>query len=84
MNDMMLPYSLDFVVFFTVDFQWWCFVIQSIAPVASKEVDLKNIMKSSQCLALAGCQVQMVSRLANALQHGEGSNVAVLQLPWAL
>ena len=81
---MVLPDCLDFAVFFTIDFQRWCLVIQSIAPVASKEVDVKNVMKSSQRLALAGCQVQMVSCLANALQHGEGSNVAILKLPWAL
>ena len=46
MNDMMLLDCLDFVAFFTVNFQWWCFVIQSIGLVASKEVDVKNIVKS--------------------------------------
>ena len=67
----MLLYSLNFIVLFTINFQWWSFIVQSIALVASKEVDVKNVMKSSQCLSLAGCQVQMVNRLANALQHGE-------------
>ena len=81
---MVIPDSLDFVVFFTIDFQRWCFIIQFITPVASKEVDVKNVMKSSQRLALAGCQVQTVSRLANVLQHGEVSNVVILKLPWAL
>ena len=80
----MLLYSLDFTVFFTIDFQWWSFIIQSVALVASKEVDMKNVVKSSQHMALSGCQVQMVSRLSNMLQHGEGSNVAILKLPWAL
>ena len=80
----MLSYSLNFVVLFTLDFQWWSFIVQSVALVSSKEVDVKNVMKSSQRLALAGCQVQTVSRLANVLQHGEGSNVAILKLPWAL
>ena len=84
MNDTVLPDCLDFVVFFTIDFQRWCFVIQCITPVASKEVDMKNVVKSSQRLALAGCQIQIVSRLANVLQHGEGSNVVILKLPWAL
>ena len=45
---------------------------------------MKNGVKSSQRLALAGCQVQTVSRLANVLQHGDGSNVEILKLPWAL
>ena len=63
----MLPYSLDFIVYFTIDFQWWSFIVQSIALVASKEVDVKNVMKSSQHLAFAGCLVQTVSRLANVL-----------------
>ena len=80
----MLPYSLDFVVLFTINFQWRCFVIQSFASVASKEVDVKNAVKSLQRLALAGCQVQPESHLANALQHGEGSNVAILKLLCAL
>ena len=80
----MFPDSLDFIVFFTVDFQWWCFVIQSIGPVVSKEVDVKNIMKSLQCLSLAGSWVQTVSCLANMLQHGERSDIAILKLPWAL
>ena len=80
----MLPDCLDFVVFFTVNFQWWCFVVQSIGPVALKEVDLKNVVKSSQCLLLAGSQVQTLSHLTNALQHGEWSNVAILKLLWAL
>ena len=83
-NGTVLLDCLDFIVLFTIDFQWWCFVIQSIAPVAPKEVDVKNVVKSSQCSVLAGCQVQMVSHLTNALQHGEGSNVAILKLPWAL
>ena len=43
----MLPDWLDFVVFFTIDFQWWCFVVQSIGPVVSEEVDVKNVMKSA-------------------------------------
>ena len=80
----MLPYSLNFVVLFTIDFQWWSFIVQSIALVASKEVDVKNVVKSLQCLSLAGSQVQMVSRLANALLYGEMSNVAILKLLWAL
>ena len=83
-NNMMLPDSLDFVLFFTINFQWWSFIVQSIALVASKEVDVKNIVKSLQRLSRAGSQVQMVSRLANALQHGERPNVAILKLPWAL
>ena len=45
---------------------------------------MKNVVESLQCLLLAGSQVQMVSRLANALQHGERSDVAILKLPWAL
>ena len=81
---MVLADCLDFIVFFTIDFWWWCFVIQSIGLVALKEVDVKNVVKSSQFLSLAGCQVQMVSHLTNAFQHGEGSNVAILKLPWAL
>ena len=80
----MLPDCLDFVLFFTVNFNGWCFVIQSVALVAYQEVDMKNIMKSSQSLVLTGSQVQMVSRLSNALQHGEWSDVAILKLPWAL
>ena len=80
----MLPYSLDFVVLFTIDFQWWSFIVQSVALVVSKEVDVKNIVKSSQCLLLAGSQIQTVGRLANAFQHGERSNVAILKLRWAL
>ena len=80
----MLPYSLNFVLFFTINFDGWCFVVQSIALVLSQEVDVKNIVKSLQCLSLAGSQVQMVSHLSNALQHGEWSNVAILKLPWAL
>ena len=46
-NDPMLPDCLDFVVFFTIDFQWWCFVEKFIGPVASKEIDMKNIVKSA-------------------------------------
>ena len=46
-NDTMLPDCLDFIVFFTVNLQRWCFVVQSIGKVASKEVDVKNIAKSS-------------------------------------
>ena len=84
MKDTMLPYSLNFVLFFTIDFDGWCFVIQSIASVSSKEVDVKNVMKSLQCLSLTGSQVQMVGRLSNALQNGERSNVAILKLPLAL
>ena len=84
MNDTMLPDSLDSILFFTIDFNWWCFVIQSIGPVALKEVDMKNVVKSWQSLSLAGSQVQTVSRLANALQHGEGSNTAIPKLLWAL
>ena len=80
----MFPDSLDFILFFTINLYGWCFVIQSVALVVSKEVDVKNVMKSSQRLALAGCQVKMVSHLTNALQHGEGSNEATLKLPWAL
>ena len=80
----MLPYSLNFVVLFAIDFQWWSFIVQSVALVALEEVDMKNVMKSLQCLSLASSQVQTVSRLSNALQHGEGSNVAILKLPWAL
>ena len=83
-DDMMLLYSLNFVLLFTIDFQWWSCLVQSVAMVASEEVDMKNVMKSLQCLLLAGSQVQMVSRLSNALQHSEGSNVAILKLPWAL
>ena len=80
----MFPDSLDFILLFTIDFDGWCFIIQSVALVALKEVDVKNVVKSSQRLELAGCQVQVVNRLANALQHGEGSDVAILKLPWAL
>ena len=83
-DDMMLLYSLSFVVLFIIDFQWWSFIVESLALVASKEADVKNVMKSSQCLSLAGSQVQTVSRLSNALQHGEWSDVAILKLPWAL
>ena len=42
MNNMILADCLDFVVFFTVDFQWWCFVIQFIGLAVSKEVDVKT------------------------------------------
>ena len=80
----MLPDCLDFVVFLAVNFQRWCFVVQSIGLVASEEVGMKNVMKSAQRLASACCQVQAVSRLADALQNGEGSNVAILKLSWAL
>ena len=80
----MLPDSLNFVVLFTIDFQWWSFVVQSIDLVALKEVDVKSILKSLQHLALAGSQVQTVSHLANVLQHSEWSNIAILKLPWAL
>ena len=80
----MFPDSLDFILFFTINFDGWCFIIQSVALVVLKEVDMKNIVKSLQCLALAGYQVQMVSRLTNVLQNGEGSDVAILELPWAL
>ena len=52
-NDRMLLYSLNFVVLFTIDFQWWSFIVQSVASVASKEVDVKSIVKSSQCLLAA-------------------------------
>ena len=76
--------SLDFAVLFTIDFQWWNFIVQSVALVASEEVDVKNNMKSSQCLSLAGSQVQTIGRLANALQHGKWANIAILKLLWAL
>ena len=33
-NDMMLLDCLDFIVFFTIDFQKWCFVVQCIGLVA--------------------------------------------------
>ena len=75
---MILPDCLDFVVFFTINFQRWSFIVQSIALVASKEVDMKNIVKSAKRLAFACSQVQVVSRLAYALQDGEGFNIAVL------
>ena len=55
-----------------------------MALVAPEEVNVKNVMKSSQCLLLAGSQVQTVSRLSNAIQHGERSDIAILKLPWAL
>ena len=83
-NDMMLPYSLNFVVLFTINFQWWSFIVQSFTLVASKEVDVKNVVKSSQCLSLAGSQVQTVSCLANVLLYSEMSDVAILKLLWAL
>ena len=70
MNNTVLPDSLDFILFFTIDCNGWSFVVQSVALVAPEEVDVKNIVKSSQCLSLAGSQVQMVSHLSNALQHG--------------
>ena len=35
MDDMMLPDCLDFIVFFSIDFDGWSFVVQSIGPVAS-------------------------------------------------
>ena len=84
MNNTVPLDRLDFLVFFTINFQRWYFVMQSIAPVASKEVDVKNVVKSSQHLTLAGCQVQTVSCLTNALQHSKGSDAAILKLPWAL
>ena len=58
--------------------------MQSVASVASKEVDVNNVVKSLQCFLLAASQVQMVSHLANVLQHDEWSYVAILKLPWAL
>ena len=45
---------------------------------------MKNVVKSSQRLAVAGCQVQPVRHLTNALQYRKGSNVAILKLPWGL
>ena len=47
MNNTMVPDSLDFMLFFNIDFDGWCFVIQSVALVALKEVDMKNVVKSS-------------------------------------
>ena len=35
-------------------------------------------------MALTGCQIQAIRSLANALQYGEGSDVAILKLAWAL
>ena len=46
MNDAMVSDCLDFVVFFTINFDGWCFVVQSIASGVSEEVDVKNVMKS--------------------------------------
>ena len=46
-NDMVLPDSLDFIVFFTINFQWWCFVIHSVALVAPQQTDVKNVVKTS-------------------------------------
>ena len=46
-NNTMLPDCLDFVVFLAVNFQRWCFVVQSIGLVASEEVGMKNIVKSA-------------------------------------
>ena len=46
-NDMMLPDCLDFVVFFTANFEWWCFVVQYIGLVESEEVSVKNVVKST-------------------------------------
>ena len=45
-NNMMLPYSLDFVLFFTINFDEWCFIVQSIALVASEKTNVENIVKS--------------------------------------
>ena len=75
---MMLLDGLDFVVFFAINFQRWCFVVQSIGPVAPEEMDVKNVMNTARRLAFACSQVQAVSHLADALQDGEGSDVAVL------
>ena len=47
MNDTMLLDCLDFVVFFAVNLQWWCFVVQSIGPVALEEVGVKDVVKSA-------------------------------------
>ena len=47
MNDMVLPDSLDFVLFFSVDFDGWNFIVESIASVAPEEFDVKNVMKSA-------------------------------------
>ena len=44
---MMFPDSLDFILLFTIDFDGWCFVIQSVALVMSQEVEVKNIVKSA-------------------------------------
>ena len=47
MNDPMLPDSFNFVLFFTINFNWWCFVVKSIGPVVTKKMtDVKNVMKS--------------------------------------
>ena len=35
-------------------------------------------------MAFAGCQVQAIGRLANALQYHEGFDIAILKLTWAL
>ena len=42
----MFPDSLNFILLFTIDCDGWHFVIQSVALVVSKEVDVKNIVKS--------------------------------------
>ena len=46
-NNPMLPDGLDLGLLFTVYFNWWCFVVESIGPVALKKTDVRNIMKSS-------------------------------------
>ena len=46
MDGLVLPDSLDFVLFFTMDFNGWSFIVLSIALVAPEEVDVKNVMKS--------------------------------------
>ena len=46
-HDTVLPDSLDFVHFFTIDFDGWSFIVESVASVAPEEVDVKNVMKSA-------------------------------------
>ena len=35
MNEPMLLYSVNFILFFAINFHWWRFVVESVGPVVS-------------------------------------------------